>query len=520
MKETEELQEIVSAYETFEADEASAVQKKFEKKYPDAAEAMKNFGNNQNEFNQKTLDCFNTLFERCQRLENALASEAIARKKAESAVSSLKKEYDSVKLRSSLNSNQLEKIDGALARLSSRTEDYVLHIAPGARLKDRPKGCHQAMVDSLINMPERIESIKKAEGEIRDKRLRDLEKLCMKAISKELSFFNAYEEIRIDFYGADKYAEIIYKNLCRNSIYKIEQGSMSEHSGRYFVHCGETAEVPEKAFLKSGMIFITGRSPLDGLDEEYINDLKFMNDCGMHSYTAMNADAYNVLKKAGFRCIAAATSEELASGKVISAVESGIENAVPAGSEKYSRLVKKLENVGIIFARTADDILGYILNGKSSGDCTLRCISSLEKTASAAVIKNYFGTAAITTSDISQNNEKQYDLVTGFDYINHFDYKDRKSLYQKAKTMIAPGGLLLFSGKNPVTAIKLRAIDGWEKYSAYEAMWTSNQLVTELEENGFQVRFIIPTGTGLYDMLPQKYKELPTMYIVGAVPLM
>lgn len=519
MKGTENLRKNISAYIPEETEEMSALQKKFTKKYPDAFDSVKKFGQNQNEFNKYVLECFEELSERCKQLEEALSTETSERKRDTSPVFSMKKELDSVKLRSTLNSRQLEKIDGALVKISGRTENYILHIAPGARLKDRPKGCREARIDSLINMPEHIEDIKKAVGSKRDKKLKELEKLCMKTVSRELSYFNAYEEIGIDFYGTEKYAEIIYRNLCKNSIYKIEYGHKSGDAGRYFVYCGETAAVPEKAILKSGMIFITGRRPFEGLDEQYIEDLKFLNDCGIHSYTAMNTDAYNELRRAGFRCIAAASAEELASGKVISAVEAGIENAIPSGAEKYSSLVKRLDAYGIGFARTPDDILDFILNVRNSGDFTLRCIQSLEKTASAAIIKNYFNTADITSSDISHDIEGQFDFLTGFDYINHFDYKTRKALYKKAKTLLKPGGLLLFSGKDPVTSIKLRAIEKWEHYPIYEAMWTSKQLVTELEENGFQVRFLIPTGTGLYDILPSKYKDIPSIYIVGAVPL-
>ena len=95
----------------------------------------------------------------------------------------------------------------------------------------------------------------------------------------------------------------------------------------------------------------------------------------------------------------------------------------------------------------------------------------------------------------------------------------RKELYNKARDMLNDSGLLVFSGKDPVTGIKLRAIDGWEKYPVYEAMWTSGQLISELEENGFRIKFLIPTGTGLYDRLPSKYKNIPSLYIIGASPL-
>jgi cyclopropane fatty-acyl-phospholipid synthase-like methyltransferase len=146
-------------------------------------------------------------------------------------------------------------------------------------------------------------------------------------------------------------------------------------------------------------------------------------------------------------------------------------------------------------------------------------IKSLEKTASAAIIKNYFGTPDITSSDISQGEREPVDFITGFDYISHFDYSTRRALYEKAKRMLKPGGLFLFSAREPVTGIKMRAVEGWEKYPVYEAMWTSKQLIAELEDNGFQIRFLIPTGTGLYDVLPAKYKNIPSLYIVGAVPL-
>lgn len=519
MKGIEDLRENTSVYNPENDEEMSAVQKKFEKKYPDALDNLKCFGQNQNEFNNKVLDCLEELADHCKRLEDALSAEVNARKRDTTPVYTMKKDLDTVKLRSTLNSRQLEKVDGALEKISGRTENYVLHIAPGARLRERPKGCREAKIDSIINMPEHIEEIKRSTPTQREKKLKELEKLCMKTFSRELSYYNAYDEIGIDFYGTEKYAEIIYRNLSKNSIYKIENGSVSGDSGKYFVYCGETAAVPEKAVLKSGMIFITGRKPFEGLSEEFIEDLRFLNDCGIHSYTAMNNDAYNELKKLGFRCIAAASAEELATGKVISAVESGIENAVPSGAEKYSRLVRMLDNEGIGFARSADDIIDFILNVRNSGDFTLKYIQSLEKTASAAIIKNYFNTADISSLDISQDTDGEFDFITGFDYINHFDYKTRKTLYKKARNQLKSGGLLLFSGKDPVTSIKLRAIEGWERYPIYEAMWTSKQLVTELEENGFRVRYLIPTGTGLYDMMPSKYKDIPSLYIVGAVPI-
>lgn len=520
MKGTEDLKKNITTYIPDELDNMSQTQQKFLKKYPDALSSADVFGRNQNEFNREVLDCIEELYDRCHRLEDALATEILARKKATAPLPSIKKELDGVRLRSTLNSNQVEKIDSALERYSEKTEDYILHIAPGARHKDCPKGCREAKIDTLINMPEKLDSIKKASGAEREQKLRDLEKLCMKAVSRELSYFNAYEEIGIDFYGNSKYAEILYRNIYRNSIYKIESGNTSNDSGKFFVYCGETAKIPEKILLKSGMIFITGEKPFEGLDEEFINDLRFLNDCGIHTYTALSAEALNALRSEGFRCVAAATAEELSYGRIIAAVEKGVENSVPGGALKFSTLTKKLEAADVKLMRAPEEIVGYMLKKRSdNNDCSYSCVKSLEKTTSAAIIKNYFGSANITSADLSQAPDEKTDFLTAFDYINHFEYKVRKNLYQKARLMLKQDGLLLFSGRDPVTGIKLRAIEGWESFPVYEAMWTPGQLIQELEENGFRVRFLIPTGSGLYDNMPAKYKDIPTFYIIGAVPL-
>lgn len=520
MKGTEELKKNITTYIPDEADTMTQTQQKFFKKYPDALSSADVFGRNQNEFNNRALECLDELYERCMRLEDALAAEITARKQATAPLASIKKELDGVRLRSTLNSNQVEKIDSALERYSERTEDYILHIAPGARHKDCPKGCREAKIDTLINMPERLEALRKSRGGEREQKLRDLEKLCMKAVSRELSYFNAYEEIGIDFYGTGKFAEILYRNLCRNSIYKIEPGNTSNDTGKYFVFCGDTVSIPEKAVLKSGMIFVTGTSPFEGLSETAVNDLRFLNDCGIHTYTALNTDALAALRNEGFRCITAATAEELSLGRIISSVEKGIENSVPNGALRLSTLTKKLETANTKLLCSSEEIVGYMLKKRSDNeDFCFNCVKSLEKTTSAAIIKNYFDSSDITSADLSQTPDGESDFITAFDYINHFDYKTRRTLYQKARAMLKSDGLMLFSGRDPVTGIKLRAIEGWENFPVYEAMWTSKQLIQELEENGFRVRFLIPTGTGLYDNMPSKYKDIPTFYIIGAVPL-
>lgn len=82
MKGSDNLRDFVAAY--YPQDEQSAAKGKFSKKYPGVLTEIEVFGENQNSFNQKAADCFNELNDRLMRLEDALAAEIQARKKAES----------------------------------------------------------------------------------------------------------------------------------------------------------------------------------------------------------------------------------------------------------------------------------------------------------------------------------------------------------------------------------------------------------------------------------------------------
>lgn len=74
--------------------------------------------------------------------------------------------------------------------------------------------------------------------------------------------------------------------------------------------------------------------------------------------------------------------------------------------------------------------------------------------------------------------------------------------------MMETDGLFILNGFDAVIGIKLRAINGWGEYPVYEALWTREQLISELEDNGFKIKFLIPAGTGIFDMLPPKYRKV------------
>ncbi len=89
-------------------------------------------------------------------------------------------------------------------------------------------------------------------------------------------------------------------------------------------------------------------------------------------------------------------------------------------------------------------------------------------------------------------------------------------VHSRVKKMLEPDGIFMMNGSDAVVGIKIRAVRGWNYFPAFEALWTRTQIIEELEKNGFRIKFIMPTGAGLFDNLPSKYKKNPTEWIIGA----
>lgn len=113
--------------------------------------------------------------------------------------------------------------------------------------------------------------------------------------------------------------------------------------------------------------------------------------------------------------------------------------------------------------------------------------------------------------------EEKYDIVTTFRYIRHFGYADRKVLYKKIRSNLKENGMLVFDVPNIAFEMKQRTITGWENYNIYDMFWTKEDMVRELDENGFFTEYVIATGTGLMDNMPDAYQKEPVSWTFGAV---
>ena len=92
----------------------------------------------------------------------------------------------------------------------------------------------------------------------------------------------------------------------------------------------------------------------------------------------------------------------------------------------------------------------------------------------------------------------QYDAITIFRFIRHYEYSVRRELWAKLRGALKPGGVLLFDVPNAYFEIPHRQRTGWEKYPIYDVFWTPDSIRQELLDNGLELMALVPIGEGLY----------------------
>lgn len=512
----ERLEKSVNAYEAAEPDVNAGFGKKTIRRLENVNDSLEHFGANQNEFNKASAEAVESLMAYCRKLESILETEREACRKTASALASLKKEFDAVKLRSTLNSNQIGKFDKALVRSSERTENFILDTNPGFRHSMKPKGCREA--DFVINRGfyEKAEKIKNSPEHERKSQLAEFEKYCQREAARDFLSLDAYDEICISFIGEGAVSEILFENLNRRSIYKILRNNAGYAEGKFFVCCSDTLNFPNEFSFTSGITVICGDAPLSGMSGNDIENLLFLNDCGLHEYITLSLGAYETLVKAGFRNIKYADADFLSGTGIISLVESAVECAVPYGAISFELFCEKAVRYGKKALMNFDELKKF--NDEiAQTELTYpeNCLKTLESGVVSAVCASRFSGENIKMGSIASDENEKFDVLTGFGYVNHLRYANRRNIYERAKKMLSEDGVFVFSASDSRTGIKLRALSDWNGYEMYEALWTRKQLIRELEENGFRLSYLIPAGAGIYSGLPEKYNSEPVIWIAG-----
>jgi len=97
--------------------------------------------------------------------------------------------------------------------------------------------------------------------------------------------------------------------------------------------------------------------------------------------------------------------------------------------------------------------------------------------------------------------DEQFDVITCFRLLRHFDYPDRRDFYQRVKSLLHPDGVAVVDVPSPRYELVQRSRgDGWAQYPIYDVFWTVDGFQDELRRNGLSLRSYARIGCGLHDI--------------------
>ena len=122
----------------------------------------------------------------------------------------------------------------------------------------------------------------------------------------------------------------------------------------------------------------------------------------------------------------------------------------------------------------------------------------------------------ITKDFFDLNYTDSFNVITTFRYIRHFEYVDRKKIYQKVCDLLKKDGVFIFDVPNIAAESLLRKHIGWNQFNIYDIFWTEEAITQELNENGFEVAKMIAIGQGLLDDVSGLEKSESLSWVVAA----
>jgi SAM-dependent methyltransferase/glycosyltransferase involved in cell wall biosynthesis len=265
--------------------------------------------------------------------------------------------------------------------------------------------------------------------------------------------------------------------------------------------------------------------------------------------------------------------KELSDLNVIAEIDNYAESYLPVNITTIGEWKKALESAGRELVKGPEEIKAYYsqfevaenYNEDRFMQYPENCIDLLERTSIGNIIKDKFkgtelnildiapGDGRIVQEDIKYGNctgvdaseamlkvlrkrfannsnlktkiadyfendiEGKFDVITTFRYIRHFEYFQRKILYKKILNNLSEHGILIFDVPNIKFEMPVRNQNGWDKYNIYDIFTTKEDMIAELEENGFKVEYVIAIGNNLMDNIPKECVNEPITWTFGAV---
>lgn len=195
---------------------------------------------------------------------------------------------------------------------------------------------------------------------------------------------------------------------------------------------------------------------------------------------------------------------------------------------KYFDMLERC-NIGIILESRFGEQRPRILDlacgdGRITSECIKHgsCVSADASDAMLGIVNSRFENCDNKPETrvfdiITDEPWDKFDAVTCFRYVRHFEYNIRRILYKKFAESLNDGGLLIMDVPNIDFELRLKSVTGWENYNIYDVFWTKERIIEELSANGFEVRYIIPTGEGLMTNMPEDMQKMPMTWTIGAV---
>ncbi len=130
--------------------------------------------------------------------------------------------------------------------------------------------------------------------------------------------------------------------------------------------------------------------------------------------------------------------------------------------------------------------------GGTSIDSSASMLALAQKRMQHAGKKWNFVQGDILNLNQNLDLKAEYDLVFCIRFLLHFQEPEREKIYRQATSSLRPGGYLVFEAMNKKIVSPLRCVLGRKRYIVYDQLYQREELIKELEKNGFRVVKLYP----------------------------
>lgn len=326
----------------------------------------------------------------------------------------------------------------------------------------------------------------------------------------------------------------------QGDVYTVPEAALSaflrDRKPSLLILCGGTTAIADAGkgcmLMYNSLYRLVSEAPGQALGGSRMQDLLHLCDYGVHRYCTVSNSAADAMQVLGFRR-PAVMSLPADARAFVCLVEDCADHPVPHGvihagewdrqlKAENRHLIKGYAALKAYYQRQEGEkavsphslpypqncfvlmeqqsitvLLSHLLRGKA--DCRLLDVSAAQ--SGIAPLLAPFGKCTAAQPDLFYGSiDGQYDVITLFHILRHYEYSDRQRLWETVKRALAPNGLLLFDVPNLHFEVPRRHQNGWGKYPLYDVFWTKESLRRELADHGLCAEALLPVGQGLYSV--------------------